>query len=54
LASLFGINRNRLVGFKVAIALDREAEFAADGREFCKADISKLGTTKPKIAEAEG
>ena len=39
LASLFGISRNRLVGFKVSITLDGKAELAADGRELSERDV---------------
>jgi hypothetical protein len=41
-ASLFGISRNRLVGFEVQIALDGKTEFAADGLQFDQADVTDL------------
>lgn len=42
LASIFGISRNRLACFKVQIALDVKAEFAADRLQFDEAHIGEL------------
>jgi hypothetical protein len=42
-----------LASDEVPIALDGKAESAADGGEFDQTDVTQLGTSKPKIAEAE-
>jgi hypothetical protein len=54
LASLFGIRRNRLVRFEVQIALDWQAEFAADGLQFDETHIAEFRLAHAEIAEAEG
>jgi hypothetical protein len=42
LASVFGVSRNRFVGFEVPIALDGEAELAAYAGEFDEAHVAEL------------
>ena len=36
------------------VALDRQAEAAADGAEFREADIAQLGGAHAEVAETEG
>lgn len=47
-ACLFRIRRQRLLGFEIQVALDRQPELATKRGKLGEADVADLGVTKPR------
>ena len=53
-ACFLGVGGDRLIGFEVQVALDGEAELAADGLQFEEAHVAEFRLAQAEIAESEG